>query len=342
MTEQIAKGTSKAPTLYDVANAAGVSHQTVSRVVKGQTNIRADLRERIELAIDELGYRPNLAARSLATSKSHRIGALVYEFLEIGPSRFIKGANDEARDAGYLLDIVSLDALDEHAVERSIALINPQELAGLIVFAPSDSVVATIDKFGFSIPVHIEYGRHNELRDAPVFREIRAVQLILDHLVSLGHRRFFHVTGPQEWNVARTRATAYLAELESRQAHSVGSIAGDWTAESGYRAGMAIPLDEGITAVVAGNDQTALGVMAALADRGVAIPKQISVVGIDDIAEARFFRPALTTVRLDFEQQGRTAMHQLLGAIESGEEGEPLREREPQLVVRASTGLARP
>jgi DNA-binding LacI/PurR family transcriptional regulator len=323
----------KPPTLYDVAFRAGVSHQTVSRVVKGETNIRADLRERIEAAIHELGYKPNMAARALASTRRTRIAAVIYDFLEIGPSRILKGASDHAKDSGYLLDIVSLDPSDASTLEGALAVLDPRDLAGVLVIAPSDPVLALIEQVGFSGPVYIE--PENTGVDLATAHN-QATAVLIDHLLSLGHRRFFHVAGPLAWVAARARDNTYLAMLADAGAESLGTLSGDWSAESGYRAAMSVPLDAGITAVVAGNDQMALGVMAALADRGVRVPEDVSVAGFDDIPESSYFRPALTTVRLDFEQHGRVIMGRLLAQI-AGLDRPPLELPEPELIVRKST-----
>jgi DNA-binding LacI/PurR family transcriptional regulator len=329
----------KLPTLYDVARSAGVSHQTVSRVVKGETNIRADLRERIESAIRELDYRPNLTARALASASKHRIGAIVYEFLEVGPNRMAKGASDGAKEAGYILDIVSLDPRDEKGIEESLSITGQHDLAGLLVIAPSDQVMELIDSVGFTLPVHIVSEGSPESADSALSPNHRAVVGAVNHLLSLGHRRFFHVSGPDGWAAARKRVIAYDEGLAAGGGVSVGTIPGHWTSESGYAAAMQIPLDQGVTAVVVGNDQMALGVLAALADRGVRVPAQMSVVGFDDIPEAQYFRPALTTIRRDFERQGRVAIEQLLGQI-TGDASAVSEVSEPELVVRGSTGPA--
>jgi DNA-binding LacI/PurR family transcriptional regulator len=331
----------KRPTLYDVARLAGVSHQTVSRVVKGHTNVGADIRERVEAAIEVLGYKPNMAARSLATRRTHRVGALVYEMAEVGPSKVMRGAGARAREAGFLLDLVSLAPDDERAIEESIALINQQDLAGLMVFAPTDGVLAALSKVHFSVPVYVESDA-NELpgSPSPTLNEI-GVTMLLEHLMALGHSRFFHIPGPQSWLAARGRERAYVEVLGRHGLSSVGTIRGDWSSRSGYEAASAMPLDQGATAVVAANDQMALGVLAALKERSVRVPEDVSVVGFDDIPESQFFQPPLTTVRLDFEWQGRVAMDRLLRLIPGAVRGTPPAPLAPQLFPRASTAPAR-
>lgn len=328
------------PTLYDVAKLANVSHQTVSRLVKGQTNIRPEIRARVESAILELNYRPNMAARSLATSRSHRIGALVYEIAEVGPSKIMQGASIGAREAGYLLDIANLDPNDDHAIEQSISLINQNDLAGVMVFAPTDRVVAAIENVAFSVPVLVESEASRPSGSPGPTPNEMAMTVLVEHLIMLGHRRFFQIAGPSDWVVARGRAHAFEAALRAQGLELVGVAEGDWTSQSGYDATMAMPLDRGITAVVASNDQTALGALAALADRSVRVPDDVSVVGFDDIPESRFFRPSLTTVRLDFETQGRIAIGNLLQMITGNEMDVTHTLLEPELLIRASSGHA--
>lgn len=333
-------GPVKPPTLYDVAALAGVSHQTVSRVVKGQTNIRLDLRERVEDAIETLKYKPNLAARSLATSKAHRIGALVYEILEVGPTKIMQGASAGAREAGYLLDIVSLDPRDHRAIEQAIALINQNDLAGILVFAPTDPVIQALEKVQFAVPVYVETEANERINSSEPTPNELGMRALVDHLSDLGHERYFHISGPLEWLAARGRLRGYETELERFGHTSLGTSEGNWTSESGYDAAMRMPLD-GVTAVVVGNDQMSLGVIAALQDRGVRVPEDISVVGFDDIPESRYFRPSLTTVRLDFDKQGRIAINRLLNMIDPEQGSEALSPLRPELLVRDSSGPVR-
>jgi DNA-binding LacI/PurR family transcriptional regulator len=340
MTTEEQRPAGKPPTLYDVAKVVGVSHQTVSRVVKGHANVRPEVRERIEAAIVELNYKPNLVARSLATSKSHRIGALVYELLEAGPSKIMEGASIRAREAGYLFDIVSLDPENDRGISEAIALINQSELAGLLAFTPTDGVVRAIRQASFSVPLTLESDPNDwSDDDHPIMGET-GVDIMVDHLVELRHKKFFHISGPEGWLAARGRSHAYQAALAARGVQSLGQIAGNWSARSGYAAAMQMPLDQGITAVVAANDQTALGAMAALNERGIDVPRDISVVGFDDIPESQFFRPALTTVRFDFGLQGRIAVDRLLAKINGVPPATPLVPAPPTIVIRASSGLA--
>lgn len=327
-------------TIYDVARAADVSHQTVSRLLKGAPGIRPENRARIERALKELDYRPNLAARSLATSRSRRLGALVYELQEVGPSKIVQAASEAAREAGYLLDIVSLDPEDEQAIAEAIALLAQQDFAGILAFAPTDRLNEVIASSKFTVPVHVETESDDLIPGRNTSLNGHALELVTEHLLELGHSRLFHVAGPRAWLSARNRTAAYHRALEARGLESVGTLNGDWSAGSGYRAGLKIPVDRGVTAVVASNDQMALGVLRALGERDIAVPAEVSVVGFDDIPESAYFSPPLTTVRLDFRRQGRSALKNLLTLIgDTGALPVPVTVL-PELVIRSSSGRA--
>jgi len=343
----------KAPTLYDVAALAGVSHQTVSRLVKGQTNIRPEIRERVEAAIGALNYRPNRVARSLATNRSHRIGALFFDrFDEVGPTRSLQAASDRARDAGYLLDIVGLDPAAPGEIDRAISLVDQGDVAGIMVFAPTESVVSAIQLADFPVPVYVEFDTahpvpaqqltSNVAGTRPLVQQLTVnasgTRLLVQHLLDLGHRRFFTIAGPLDWYAAKARLVAYEEMVAENRVFSGGMIAGDWGSKSGYVAAMRMPLDQGITGIVVANDQMALGALKALDERGVRVPDDMSVVGFDDIPEAQFFKPSLTTIGLDFDRQGRMAMDHLLAMIDpriAVLDKQPLA---PELVVRQSSG----
>ena len=331
-------GRTRAATIYDVARRAGVSHQTVSRLLAGFEGIRPETRAKVEKALRELDYRPNFAARSLNMGRSQRIGALTHEIDKIGPSRIIQGAAWAARGAGYVLDIVTLDMADENAIAESLDLIRQQDLAGVLVFASTDEMIAAFRKSRFRVPVHLSID--GEGRDAPTVQPLKLVELemLVDLLWRDGHRRFAHIAGPANSPAARNRALAYEQALTRRGVRSLGAAQGDWSPGSGYRAAAELP--KNATAVIVANDQMALGALLALQRAGVGVPGDVSVAGIDDIPESAYFNPPLTTVRLDLFTQGAIAVGELLASI-GAEADAPRALPPPQLVVRASTGPVR-
>lgn len=333
------KTRAKPSTIYDVAAAAGVSHQTVTRFLRGFPGIRPETQARVEHAIADLGYRPNLTARSLKSGRSHRIGALTHELSQVGPSRIAEGAAAAAREAGYVLDLVSLDMRNPHAVDESLELLTQQDLAGILALGSTDQMSEAFSATKFHVPTFIDV----ESDDAPDQYRNRlstiGVPALIDHLVNLGHRRVALIAGPDNWSASRNRTRAFHAALAQHGLEAEAVLPGDWSARSGYAA---ISDGRGVgnaTAVIAVNDQTALGAMLALKESGRSIPEDISVVGIDDVPEARYYDPPLTTVRNPFEQQGRAALHRLLGQIEPNRPVDldvPL----PELIVRRSSGAA--
>lgn len=313
----------KAATIYDVATLAGVSHQSVSRLLKGD-KVSGDIRGRVEAALKELNYRPNIAARSLATRRSNRISAMMYDLSQIGPLQFMTGAAAAARKAGYVLDIISLDPQDDRSILEAIKLADQQDVAGVLAFAPTDLMLRMLKESTFQVPVFVESECHpSDAQRRPSVGSI-AADLATRHLLEFGHRRVAHISGPLNWSSARSRATAYSAALQAAGVESFNWFEGDWSAASGYQRTLeilaAVP---GVTAIFAANDQMALGTLHALAEKGIPVPGAISVVGMDDTLDSRFYTPSLSTAPMNFQAQGAHAFAALLARIEGREAALP-------------------
>ncbi|GAA1942320.1 LacI family DNA-binding transcriptional regulator [Microbacterium deminutum] len=323
----------KAATIYDVARVAGVSHQTVSRFIKGYQGIRPETRDRVVAALEQLDYRPNLTARSLRKGRSHRIAALTHEIDQVGPSKIVQGASVAAREAGYLLDIVTLDMSDRLSIQEALELVQQLDVAGVLALASTDEMAAAFAAADFRVPALIRAEEDDAQHGHPTELSTLGIPALMSHLVALGHERFLHIAGPSTWSAARNRSHAYDMAISAHGLVSTGVVSGDWSAKSGYDAVAALPPDFTATAVVASNDQMALGAMLALRDRGLRVPDDVSVTGVDDIPEAAYFSPPLTTLRIDFDAQGRSAVAELLGGA---------RAHAPaigsELIIRASTG----
>lgn len=326
--------TVRAATIYDVADAAGVSHQTVSRFLRGYEGIRPETRAKVVQALDALGYRPNLTARSLKSGRSHRIGALTHEASQVGPSRIAEAASTAAREAGYILDLISLDMRSPHAIDDALDHLTQHSLAGILALASTDEMIAAVADAEFRVPVHLEI----EIDNPSSFSETGIPELV-KHLAAHGHRRFLHIAGPPNWASARGRERAYEAAIARGGLTSTAVLHGDWSAASGYQAITAQKQALSATAVIAANDQMALGAMLALKERGLRIPEDVSVVGVDDIPEAAYFDPPLTTLRNDFDETGRDAVRALIARIE-GTPPPPRAPRPPLLIARRSSGPA--
>jgi DNA-binding LacI/PurR family transcriptional regulator len=326
-------GRDRAATIYDVAKFAGVSHQTVSRLLKGYEGIRPATRDRVERALRELEYRPNLTARLLTTGRSHRIGALTHEIGQFGPNQIVQGAAQAARRAGYVLDIVTLDMADRDAIAQSLDLVTQHDLAGVLVLAATDEMVESFRRIEFRVPVHLSADGEDDRGNG----QMQEIDTVMRHLHGLGHRDFFHIAGPSNSPAGRHRSAAYEAALDAYGLSSDGTFIGDWSSASGFAAAALIPPT--VTAVVAANDQMALGALLGLSRRGLRVPQDVSVTGIDDIPEAEYFSPPLTTIHLDFIARGASALTALMQQIDS--EFPTVAPRPPRLVERMSSGPSR-
>jgi DNA-binding LacI/PurR family transcriptional regulator len=320
--------TSKPATIYDVAKLAGVSHQTVSRVLRGAAGAGADTRERVQRALEELHYRPSVVARELASSRASRIGVVGYETFESSTSKVLRGVNDVAVDAGYVLDIVTVNPVgDVDEIARRLDAINGSDVAGLLATSPTAQVREALNRSVFRMPVFFDVTGDINTEPGPLEGTSTAAHLVMDHLVELGHRRIAHIAGPTGWDSAAKREAVYLAAIEQHGLPSIPVARGDWSAASGYRAVHELlvardPAADGrkadavFTAIFVANDRMALGALRALDELGVRVPEDVSVVGIDDIPEAEYFIPPLTTVHVDFEEAGRVAARSLITLIE--------------------------
>ena len=326
-----------AATIYDVAERAGVSHQTVSRFLAGFEGIRPATRARVATAVEELDYRPNLAARSLATNRSHRIAVLTGDLLSAGPSQTVQGVAVAARQAGYVVDIVAFDLENPASLADAFDVIRHQDLAGVVALAISDEMREAIEKVAVEAPMLLDTGPAD--LPGPIGASFNAygMQLVVEHLIELGHRDIVHVTGALDYYAAKSRLESFTHVVHDHGLREHPVLYGNWSAQSGYHAVRDGRLSEEVTAIVCGNDQMALGAMRALGEAGLSCPGNISVTGFDDIPEAEFYMPPLTTVRIDFAQQGTYLFTALMARIVGDDVPDTAQFMEPRLILRGST-----
>lgn len=322
--------------MREVAALAGVSHQTVSRVINGHPSIRPATRDRVLQVIEEVKYRPNSAARALATRRSSRIGVVVDSAIKFGPNATLRAVEESAREAGY--SVSSVTVAEDRALSAKLAVdhLLSQGIDALCIIAPRSSSVDLLRARAEGMPtLAVTSARDLSMLTASVDQR-RGAELAVEHLLGLGHRDILHVAGPMDWLDARGRERGWRAALEAADIESRPPVVGDWTADFGFAFARDYldPID--FTAVFCANDQMALGVLHGLSVRGIKVPEDVSIVGFDDLPEARHFRPALTTVRQDFETLGQRTVEALISAIEGGRP--PTRTViEPELIVRDST-----
>ena len=325
--------------MADVAQQAGVSHQTVSRVLNGHPNVRPKTRASVLAAIRDLGYRPNVAARTLVTGRTNVLGVISFDTTLYGPASMLYGF-ERAAHPGYSVAIASLARFSRSSLSEAVERFLGQAVDGIIVIAPETNAVEALTALAIDIPlVAVGCGTRAPLPSVAIDNLSGAAQATR-HLLDLGHETVHHIAGPDSWLDAQERVEGWRQALRSAGAPEPGLLLGDWSARSGYELGHRLAAMPEVTAVLCGNDQMALGLLRALAERGRRVPGDVSVVGFDDVPEAAFFLPPLTTVRQNFGELGRRALHLLLDRI-SGEGGrQPTLPIEPELVVRASAAPA--
>ncbi|WP_322937336.1 LacI family DNA-binding transcriptional regulator [Nocardioides bizhenqiangii] len=326
----------RTPVMADVARLAGVSHQTVSRVVNGQTNLRPATRERVLEAIRQLGYRPNTAARSLVTRRSGTIGVIGSKSGFWGPSTVHRAIQAAGREAGYFVSSANLQSLTRTEFTDAMNHLRDQHVEGIVLIAATDDAVeAARTQVDQGVPVVVVEGDQETAAWTVGVDQVAGAELGTRHLIELGHRDVLHLAGPPSWTEARARLRGYRDAMYAAGLRPLRHLEGDWSARSGYEAGREIAARDDVTAVFCANDQMALGLLLSLSEAGRSVPSDISVVGFDDIPEAAYLIPPLTTVRQDFAAVGQRAIQILRAAI--GAESVPDRLISPELVVRSSS-----
>ncbi|WP_344294792.1 LacI family DNA-binding transcriptional regulator [Agromyces neolithicus] len=327
----------RAPSIRDVARLAGVSHQTVSRVLNHHPSIRPETKQRVLDVMAELQYKPNRAARALVTSRSRIIGILSASSEQYGPASSIAAIETAARASGYWISTASLESTDAASIADALAHLAAQRIEGLVVIAPQVRVLETLAEMSIDVPIVTLQSTGDDPVRALSVDQIAGARMATRHLIEQGHRAIYHLTGPQDWIEAEARMRGFLDEMSEQDVPTTAPILGDWTADFGYHAGRELLTVRDFTAIFASNDQMALGVMHAVRDAGLDVPRDVSIIGFDDIPEAAHFWPPLTTVRQDFAELGRRCVALLLGDIDPAaiEHHSTIA---PELIVRGSTG----
>ena len=337
--------------MADVAARAGVSGQTVSRVVNDSPRVDPATRARVEAAMAELGYRPHRAARALRTGRTRTIGVVVSTLETVGNSRMLEAVSEAASDRGYALVVVlargrvptpppdaagaspgasgrvgptvadAFDRLRDQGVDGAV-VVNEATMLAREVPAPAGLRLVVVDsppddRFSIVQTDHAEGAR-----------------AATEHLIGLGCRTVHHLAGPVGSFAAAERERGWREALAAAGLEAVAPVRGDWSAASGYERGRAL-LAAGAEAVFAANDQMALGLLHALAEASRRVPEDVSVVGFDGIADGADYVPPLTTVSQDFRRLGDRAVARLVAMIE--DDAPPTTDTVPaSLIIRES------
>lgn len=314
----------KRPTIKEVAKAAGISIQTVSRVINERPDVAPGTRERVLATIEELGYKPSALARSLIQQRSYTLGVVTAGLKDIGPSRILSGITAAAEEAGYSLLLRELPRYNTMDITPVFQALLSRHVDG-IIWAVSqvgdnrkwvDHPLADID-----VPlVYLTMERRENLTIVSIDNYLGG-RMAMAHLLEQGYRKICHISGPMDWWEARQRMTAWKDALTEAGlcASDDHCVEGDWSSASGARATERLLAQyPEMDAIFVGNDQMALGAMKILSDKSVRIPEDIGIVGFDNIAESAFFSTPLTTVQQDQNNVARIAVVEIIKIIETG------------------------
>ncbi len=320
-------------TIQDVATAAGVSVSTVSRVLNNKDDIAPETYERVKAVIAEMGYTSSLAARSMRSLRKNVLGLIIPDAGEPFPIEVMKGVNSAIAALDYDLIIYTCGDGRKHFTadreKKFVSLLNNSITDGVIVVTPEAT------HFNTNAPV-VAVDPHYEINEYPsvISTNWEGAMEAMAYLIKLGHRRIGYISGRYDLQSAISRLRGYQDSLlQAGIPVDLTLIAqGDFTADSGLRcARQLLQMADAPTAIFAANDQMALGVYQAATEAGLSIPKDLSVVGFDNIPEASQSEPGLTTIHQPIQEMGKIAVLMLLKLIE----GEPLEEN----IIRTSTCL---
>jgi LacI family transcriptional regulator len=325
-----------------------VSAQTVSRVINRRPDVSVDTRHRVQKVIEELGYEPNVLARSLIQQRSHALGVVTAGLRHIGPSRTLGGITAAAEEAGYALLLEELPSYDTNEIVPKLQALRSRQVDGVIWAVPE---VGENRRWIYGLPteldipiVYLAMEPRQGVSQVSINNRLGAT-LAMQHLLRQGYRRVAHVAGPLDWWEARQRKAAWQSVLQAAGLQVVESqwAEGTWSSNSGAEAAERLfATYPDMDAVFVGNDQMALGVLHVAAQHGRQVPEDLGVASFDNIPEAAYFCPPLTTVQQDQFNVGKAAVEEIARIIEARWDGQEHVEPRsimlaPSLVVRQST-----
>ncbi|KUM33266.1 LacI family DNA-binding transcriptional regulator [Arthrobacter sp. EPSL27] len=331
------------PNISDVAQHAGVSYQTVSRVLNNAPDVSAATRERVQQIIKDMGYRRSRAATALSTSRSTAIGILTDGSPRFGPVGTLMALEKVARQKGYFTTVVTVEEPYKDSIPEALATLDEIEVDGIIVIAPLLSMAAAVREATIQVPVEMIAAGASSTPNVFTYSENQELgaRMATQHLVDLGHTDIAHLAGSMDWFDGRVRKRGWESALRDSGLPQGLCLEGDWSPGWAHATGHRLVSEKKVPqAVFAASDHTALGLIRAFAECGIRVPEDVSIVGFDDVEGSDFFLPPLTTVRQDFGALAHASIEVLLGAIEGREVDRP--PSEPTLVVRASAIPARP
>ncbi|MEJ4044779.1 LacI family DNA-binding transcriptional regulator [Erwinia sp. SLM-02] len=328
---------SRSVTLDDVAQAAGVSYQTVSRVLNHSSQVAESTRSRVEAAMRALNYVPNRVAQQLAGKNTRTLGLATSDLALLAPAQIASAMQQRAGQLGWHL-VMAMAGADTDGPQAAVSDLLSQRVDALLINLPLETAAAQqIETMAGSLPcLFLDVAEDATVASCGFSAQTGARQGA-EHLLALGHRRIALLNGPSSSVAARARSDAWRRVLQEHQLTPQAELYGDWSASSGYRAVMQLTGDAFPSALLVANDQMALGAMQALHQRGKIVPTEVSVVGYDDTADSAWYQPPLTTVRQDMRLLGERSVDWLIGRVEQPERCDPAEIFPTELIVRNST-----
>ena len=327
-----------------MAKAAGVSYQTVSRVINGNSYVRDSTRDRVQAAIAELGFRPNSAARALASGENRSLTVVTSNTTLYGYAATLQGIEEAARAASFSVGISVLECSDDEHVRAAVNRAADSS-GSVIVIAFDHAGTLALQAIPDGVPVAAAVETPETAPQAGQpwvwIDDGEAARSATRYLLELGHPTVHYVAIPSTTHTSR-RTAGWRAALAAAGVTAPEPVGAGWDALAGYQAGRTLARNPGVSAILCGNDDLALGVIRAMHEAGRSIPESVSVVGFDNAPQSAFYTPALTTVRMDFVELGRACFALLHSEIEGTVPIVPHTVGRPELIVRESAGSFNP
>jgi len=340
----------KRVTIKDVAQAAGVSTQTVSRVMNKSSYVSEKTRQRVEAVVEQLAYNPSALARSLSQQRSFTLGIVTFGLKYIGPSRTINGIADKADELGYMLLMKELDKFSATSIDEVIDSLLARQVDGILWVAPEigdNHNWIEEQKSKITVPILFLAMKPRESISSVSTDNFQGAVMAVQHLLSCGRKKIGHISGPLSWWEADERKrgwrdTLIKAGLDASDQHCKE---GNWSSASGEQAFIQLlEVYPDLDAVFVGNDQMALGVLREAHRKGIKIPEQLAVIGFDNLPESAYFYPSLTTISQDLQMLGEQSVQYIVEMIQARQGNQSViaqsRFIQPTLIVRESTKRA--
>ena len=325
-------------TIYDIAGRTGVSYQTVSRVLNGMPHVSPATRERVQAVMLEVGFRPNMTARQLASQRSTTVGLVTFATGFYGPAQILANCEQASKEMGLSFMFSGIVDQTTPEIRRAVNELCAHQVCGILLYLPLRIDLRDLQDVCRNVPIVAVDSNLGFKCPAIYINQELGSRIATQQLIQLGHKKIAYLQGPLFWRAAGLRFEGWLKELKTAGLSPGPVIGGDWTAESGFRSTQKLVAQHWgeFSALVAANDQMALGAMRAFEENGIQIPRTISVVGFDDVPEAGYFLPPLTTIKQDFATLASSSVKCLMSQLS---QDKPTRSQtiKPTFIGREST-----